>query len=88
VGFGPPPVGGRSPLPRTPLPRSDTAARITFKNFLVRRFVVPRPPIDLADAERLAAEHTFFAGLTAGTTRRAYAHALLQLDHWTLYNRP
>jgi len=30
----------------------------------------------------------FFAGLTARTTERAYARALLQLDHWTLYDRP
>lgn len=52
-------------------------------------FVVPRPPADLADAERLAAEHDFFAGLTVGqTTQRAYARALLRLDHWTLFDRP
>jgi hypothetical protein len=55
---------------------------------LATGFLVPRPPADLADAERLAAEHEFFAGLTAGTTQRAYARALLQLDHWTLYDRP
>ena len=35
--FGAPLVGGRSPLLRTPLPRSDTASRISFKDFLVRR---------------------------------------------------
>jgi len=49
---------------------------------------VGRPPTDLADAERLAIEHQVFAGLTAGTTERAYARALLELDHWTLYSRP
>lgn len=51
-------------------------------------FMVSRPPADLVDAERLAAEHQFFAGLTAGTTVRAYARALLQLDRWALYDRP
>jgi hypothetical protein len=52
-------------------------------------FVVPRPPTDRVDAERLAAEHLFFAGLSAqGTPLRAYARALMRLDHWTLYNRP
>lgn len=51
--------------------------------------VVPRRPTTVADAERLAAEHEFFAGLTAGpTSQRAYARALLQLDHWTLFDRP
>ena len=30
-------VGGRSPLLRTPPPRSDTASRISFEDFLVRR---------------------------------------------------
>src|ERR1022692_1813880 len=30
-------VGGRSHLLRTPPPRSDTASRISFKDFLVRR---------------------------------------------------
>jgi hypothetical protein len=54
----------------------------------LRPFLVPRPPADLADAELLAAEHEFFAGLTAGTTQRAYTRALLQLDHWTLYDSP
>src|ERR1700731_1675574 len=34
---GAPLAGGRSPLLRTPLPRSDTASRISFKDFLVRR---------------------------------------------------
>ena len=33
----PPLVGGLSPLLRTPLPRSDTAPRISFEDFLVRR---------------------------------------------------
>ena len=33
----PPLVGGLSPLLRTPLPRSDTASRISFEDFLVRR---------------------------------------------------
>lgn len=52
-------------------------------------FVVPRPPTNLTDAEQLAAEHEFFAGLTVGpTTQRAYARALLQLDHWVLFDRP
>ncbi|MDI6105703.1 DUF4253 domain-containing protein [Actinoplanes sp. NEAU-A12] len=51
-------------------------------------FTVSRPPTELADAERLAAEHVAIAGLTAGTSIRAYARALMQLDHWTLYNRP
>ena len=50
--------------------------------------MVARPPSDLADAERLAAEHLFLAGLTAGTSPRAYARALLQLDRWALYDRP
>jgi hypothetical protein len=31
-------VGGLSPLLRTPLPRSDTASRISFEDFLVRRW--------------------------------------------------
>src|SRR6266851_9583338 len=30
-------VGGLAPLLRTPLPRSDTASRISFEDFLVRR---------------------------------------------------
>src|SRR5215218_6453654 len=30
-------VGGLSPLPRTLLPRSDTASRISFEDYLVRR---------------------------------------------------
>jgi hypothetical protein len=30
-------VGGLSPLPRTLLPRSDTASRISFEDFLLRR---------------------------------------------------
>jgi hypothetical protein len=55
---------------------------------LATGFAVSRPPTNLADAERLAAEHVFLAGLTARTTERAYARALLQLDHWTLYDRP
>ncbi|GGN64937.1 hypothetical protein GCM10010112_25650 [Actinoplanes lobatus] len=55
---------------------------------LATGFEVSRPPTDLADAERLAAEHVGVAGLTAGTSVRAYARALTQLDHWTLYNRP
>ena len=46
--------------------------------------VVRLPP----DAERLACEHVSLAGLTAGTTVRAYARALMQLENWTLYNRP
>jgi hypothetical protein len=55
---------------------------------LATGFAVGRPPTDLADAERLAIEHQVFAGLTARTTERAYARALLELDHWTLYSRP
>jgi hypothetical protein len=52
-------------------------------------FMVSNPPTDIADAERLAAEHLFFGGLTArGVPLRAYARALLRLDRWTLYNRP
>ncbi len=51
-------------------------------------FAVPRPPTDPVDAERLAVEHVRLAGLTAGTTVRAYARALPHLDHWTLYDRP
>ncbi|MET7424803.1 DUF4253 domain-containing protein [Dactylosporangium sp. NPDC005555] len=51
-------------------------------------FTVSRPPTEVADAERLAAEHVAVAGLTAGTSVRAYARALMQLDHWTLYDRP
>ncbi|MBB3095985.1 hypothetical protein FHR83_003655 [Actinoplanes campanulatus] len=51
-------------------------------------FEVSRPPTDPADAERLAAEHVGVAGLTAGTSVRASARALTQLDHWTLYDRP
>jgi hypothetical protein len=51
-------------------------------------FEVARPPIDLVDAERLAAEHLFLARLTAGTSPRAYARALLRLDRWALYDRP
>jgi hypothetical protein len=52
-------------------------------------FVVPRPPTDRVDAERLAAEHIFFAGLpTNGVPLRAYARALMQLDRWALYDRP
>src|SRR5258707_1965730 len=35
--FVAPLVGGLSPLPRTPLPRSDTASRMSFEDFLVRR---------------------------------------------------
>src|SRR3984893_9540160 len=35
--FGAPLAGGRSPLLRTPLPRSDTASRIYFEDFVVRR---------------------------------------------------
>jgi hypothetical protein len=52
-------------------------------------FMVARPPTDVADAERLAAEHLIFAGLTAnGVPLRAYARALLKLDRWTLFDRP
>src|SRR5450755_3295240 len=35
--FGAPLVGGRSYLLRTTPPRSDTASRISFEDFLVRR---------------------------------------------------
>ena len=55
---------------------------------LATGFAVPRPPTGPADAERLAVEHISLAGLTAGTTLRAYARALTELDHWTLYDRP
>ncbi len=55
---------------------------------LANAFTVSRPPTDPADAERLAIEHVAIAGLTAGTTTRAYARALLQLDRWCLYDRP
>ncbi|WP_433825816.1 DUF4253 domain-containing protein [Actinoplanes sp. CA-015351] len=55
---------------------------------LANGFTVPRPPTELADAERLAVEHMAIAGLTAGTTTRAYARALLQLDQRCLYSRP
>ncbi|MFI6785681.1 DUF4253 domain-containing protein [Nonomuraea sp. NPDC050383] len=55
---------------------------------LATGFVVSRPPTNLADAERLAAEHVFFAGLTAQTSERAYARALMHLDRWALYDRP
>jgi hypothetical protein len=55
---------------------------------LANGFAVPRPPTDLADAEALAIEHVAIAGLTAQTTTRAYARALLELDRWCLYNRP
>jgi hypothetical protein len=55
---------------------------------LANGFTVPRPPTELADAERLAVEHVAIAGLTANTTTRAYARALLQLDHWCLFDRP
>jgi hypothetical protein len=40
--LGAPLVGGRSPLLRTPPPRSDTAARITFEDFLARRLQATR----------------------------------------------
>src|SRR5580700_11456065 len=43
---GTPLADGRSPLLRTPPPRSDTAARMSFKNFLVRR---PGPVDDTLD---------------------------------------
>jgi hypothetical protein len=55
---------------------------------LANGFTVPRPPVELADAERLAVEHVAIAGLTAQTSIRAYARALLELDQWCLYNRP
>ncbi|GAA3198477.1 DUF4253 domain-containing protein [Dactylosporangium siamense] len=55
---------------------------------LATGFTVAHPPALLVDAERLAAEHVCLAGLTAGTTIRAYAKALTELDHWTLYSRP
>jgi Domain of unknown function (DUF4253) len=55
---------------------------------LANGFTVPRPPTDLADAERLALEHVAIAGLTARTTVRAYARALQELHRWCLYNRP
>ncbi|BCJ47939.1 hypothetical protein GCM10010168_22980 [Actinoplanes ianthinogenes] len=55
---------------------------------LATGFTVGRPPTGLADAEQLAMEHVAIAGLTAGTTTRAYARALLQLDQWCLYERP
>lgn len=55
---------------------------------LATSFTVPRPPTEVADAERLAAEHVAIAGLTAQTSTRAYARALLELDRWCLYNRP
>jgi hypothetical protein len=51
-------------------------------------FTVPRPPTDLADAERLAKEHVAIAGLTPQTKTRAYARALLELNQWCLYERP
>lgn len=73
-----------------------SAARSWFERYraeptvigLACGFTVPRRPADPADAERLAAEHVGVAGLTAGTSIRAYARALMELDHWTLYNRP
>jgi len=55
---------------------------------LANGFTVPRPPTELAEAERLAVEHVAIAGLTAQTSTRAYARALLQLDQWCLYDRP
>jgi hypothetical protein len=55
---------------------------------LANGFTVPRPPTELADAERLAVEHVAIAGLTAKTSTRAYARALLELHQWRLYNRP
>ncbi|WP_250006828.1 DUF4253 domain-containing protein [Actinoplanes sp. M2I2] len=55
---------------------------------LANGFTVPRPPTDVAEAERLAVEHVAIAGLTARTRTRAYARALLQLDRWCLYDRP
>lgn len=55
---------------------------------LANGFTVPRPPTELAAAERLAVEHVAIAGLTARTRTRAYARALRQLDRWCLYNRP
>ncbi|BEL06481.1 hypothetical protein Q0Z83_046720 [Actinoplanes sichuanensis] len=73
-----------------------SAARSWFERYraeptvigLACGFTVPRPPADPADAERLAAEHVGVAGLTAGTSIRAYARALMELDHWSLYDRP
>lgn len=55
---------------------------------LANGFTVPRPPTELADAERLAVEHEAIAGLTARTRTRAYARALLRLSQWCLYDRP
>ncbi len=55
---------------------------------LANGFTVPRPPTELADAERLAVEHEAIAGLTARTRTRAYARALLRLNQWCLYDRP
>ncbi|GAB3827953.1 DUF4253 domain-containing protein [Dactylosporangium cerinum] len=55
---------------------------------LATGFTVDRPPMNLVDAERLAAEHVSLAGMTARTAVRAYARALTELDHWTLYERP
>ncbi|MEV4638349.1 DUF4253 domain-containing protein [Actinoplanes sp. NPDC049548] len=51
-------------------------------------FLVDRRPADVHAAERLAAEHVAIAGLSARTTLRAYARALMHLDQWCLYNRP
>ncbi|MEU4162644.1 DUF4253 domain-containing protein [Actinoplanes sp. NPDC026670] len=73
-----------------------SAARSWFERYraeptvigLACGFTVPGRPADPADAERLAAEHVGVAGLTAGTSIRAYARALMELDHWRLYNRP
>lgn len=55
---------------------------------LANGFAVPRPPTEVSDAERLAVEHVAIAGLTARTSTRAYARALLELDQWCLYDRP
>ncbi|MEV4349706.1 DUF4253 domain-containing protein [Actinoplanes sp. NPDC049596] len=55
---------------------------------LANGFTVARRPTGMAEAERLAVEHEAIAGLTARTTTRAYARALLDLDRWCLYNRP
>ena len=55
---------------------------------MITNFTVARPPADPADAEHLAGQHLELAGLTGGTSERAYARALTGLHHWCLFDTP
>src|SRR6266851_3497973 len=75
--LGAPLVGGLSPLLRTPPPRSDTASRISFEDFLVRRLQAIR------QRDRFGA-----TALTSSCARPVRTSSGDQIDRETLTRRP